>query len=132
MPHRDFDTHRRQAAGERVTFNIRNVDGSDDIFECASDAPGGVMMDVASIGEANRSDQVLAVGKLLDGVLMPESRVRFEKRFRDATNPITLDDAIAIVQWLAQDVYGGRPTTPSSSLPGSASPTGQNSTVAAP
>jgi hypothetical protein len=128
LAHREFNTHRRQASGERVTFNIPNADGTADVFDCAADPPGGVMLDVANISEGSRGEQVLAIGRLLDGVLLPDSRDRFEKRMRDPLNPITLDDAIDVVSWLAQEVYSGRPTVPSSPSAPSALSTGPRST----
>ena len=68
----------------------------------------------------------------LDTVLLPESSVRFAKRMRSAEDPITGADLVETVNWLVGEVYGGRPTTPSSSSPDGSSTTGTSSTDGAP
>lgn len=52
--------------------------------------------------------------QFLDLVLLPESSTRFAERMKSTVNPITLDQAGDVYQWLLAE-YGKRPTKPSTS-----------------
>ena len=64
-------------------------------------------------------------------VLLPESNALFQKRLEDLENPIGLEQAGSVIEWLLEH-YGMRPTEPSSdSSTGPVSPaSGTNSTDA--
>lgn len=93
-------------------------------------------MDVASVSgdpQATNGSKIIAMMGFLDEVLLPESAALFAERFRDPTNPITIEQATDVVTWLASEVYsGGRPTGRSSASANGQPLTGQSSTVAAP
>lgn len=59
----------------------------------------------------NKTEQAM---QFLDLVLMPESATRFSERMKSTVNPITLDQAGDVYQWLLGE-YGKRPTKPSTS-----------------
>jgi hypothetical protein len=129
MIHKVFETQRKAAGGQRVTFEING-----ETYEAAADAPGGALLTAASMEGASPLHQLEALGQFLDAVLFPESRERFEAALRspDSSKNVTLEDAANIVTWLIQEVYVGRPTTQSSGLPNAASPDGMNLTPDAP
>lgn len=108
MPHKDFEADRRIDRGETVTFTL-NGEG----YEAAADAPGGAILDVAATATDDSlpdGRRAMAIGTFLDAVLLPESAERFADRFRDPTNPITLEQATELLTWLVEEVYVGRPT----------------------
>jgi hypothetical protein len=126
-PIKDFTEHH-----ERLLFRI---DG--DEFEAARALPGKVLARFASrfadIEKAGHEQQLDAIGDALGMVLLPDSNARFQKRLEDLENPIGLEQAGRVIEWLLEH-YGMRPTEPSSdSSTGHPSPeSGTNSTDAAP
>jgi len=117
---------------QRVLFRI-----DDDVFEAARALPGKTLARFASrfanVEKAGHEEQINAIGDALGLVLLPDSNARFQKRLEDLENPIGLEQAGRIIEWLMEQ-YGHRPTEPSSdSSTGPASPvSGTNSTDAQP
>lgn len=108
------------------------VGDSDEIFLAAPEAPGGALIDLAKAEDTKPHHAVMAMMNFLDQVLLPDSAVRFAARLRSAEHPITGADVVETTNWLIQEVYGGRPTTPSSDSPDGSSATGTSSTDGAP
>lgn len=117
---------------ERVLFRI---DG--DTFEAARALPGKTLARFASrftnVEKADHETQLDAIADALGLVLLPESNARFQKRLDDLENPVSLEQAGRVIEWLMEH-YGNRPTQPSSdSSTGPTSPApGTNSTDAQP
>jgi hypothetical protein len=125
--HKSFDSNRRGDRGETVTFDLNKT-----TYEAVPDAPGGNLLDVAAIAsDTSKTDaeRARAVAIFLDGVLTDESSAKFAAAFRDKKDPITLPQALEVLQWLIEEVYVGRPTEPSSSSANGRSPNGQPSTA---
>lgn len=125
-PVKDFSRKR-----ERLVFRI-----DEDIFEAATALPGNVLAQFAtrfSNIESIPLDQQLKVfADALGLVLLPESNGRFQKRLDDLENPIELEQASDVIQWLLER-YGLRPTEPSSdSSTGPQSPAPGTSSTDAP
>lgn len=108
------------------------VGATDEFFYAAPDVPGGTLLDFASTDDGPVFDRMVAMMRFLDQVLLPESAVRFAARLRSAADPITTGDVVELCNWLIGDVYGGRPTGPSSSSENGSSPTTSSSTDGAP
>lgn len=113
---RDFTRKR-----ERLQFRI-----DDDIFEAAPAIPGDTLAEFAqrfsNVGDATVAEQMTAMKESIGLVLLPESHARFVKRLADPEDPIELEQAAEVIQWL-MGVYGNRPTQPSSpSVSGQDSP----------
>lgn len=68
--------------------------------------------------------------EFLDLVLEPESALRFAERMRSTVDPITMEQATEVFQWLLGE-YGNRPTKPSNSSAASPEGNGTSSTVGA-
>lgn len=108
----------------------------DDMFYAVGDTPGGVILDLAEIGNtAEGVSKTSSIMAFLDSVLLPESADLFAERMRDTKNPITFEQLIAVFEWLLEEYVGGeetgRPTQgPASSSSGSRR-TGRNSTDSA-
>jgi hypothetical protein len=129
MAHKDFTSARRAEQGESVTFTLNG-----ESYEAAADAPGGALLDIAAqAGDetANDGARAMAIATFLDSVLLPDSAERFADRFRDPLNPITLEQAVEVLQWLVGEVYVGRPTATRSPSANGRSRTGRPSTAAA-
>lgn len=109
-PVKDFS--RKQ---ERLLFRI-----DDDVFEAARALPGEVLVQFAkrysNIEDAPTEQKIDIFKQVLELVLLPESHARFIKRFADLENPIQIEQASDVVQWLMEH-YGKRPTQPSSPSP---------------
>lgn len=115
-PVKDFSRKR-----ERLVFRI-----DDDIFEAATALPGKTLARFAArfadVENIPIDKQLDAFADALGMVLLPESNSRFQKRLDDLENPIELEQASDVIQWLLEK-YGLRPTEPSSdSSTGPASP----------
>lgn len=111
-PVKDFSRQRKR--------HIFRIDG--DVFEAATALPGKVLARFAKrfadIEALPVDEQLDAFADALSMVLLPESDARFQKRLDDLENPIELDQASDVIQWLLEQ-YGLRPTEPSSpSSPG--------------
>jgi hypothetical protein len=125
-PVKDFTRERK-----RLVFRI-----DDDVFEAATALPGKVLSRFAArfadIENVSVDKQLDAFADALGMVLLPESNALFQKRLDDLQQPIELDQASDVIQWLLEQ-YGLRPTEPSSpSSPGSPSlASGTSSTDAA-
>lgn len=117
-------------AHERVLFRI-----NDDTFEAARALPGKTLARFgtrfADIEEAAPEKQLDAIADAIGMVLLPDSNALFQKRLDDLENPIGLEQAGRVIEWLLE-CYGMRPTEPSSpSAAGPASPvSGTSSTDA--
>lgn len=114
---------------EQILFKI-----DDDTFEAKSAIPARVMLNfvkkfAAMTTDSSVEDQLQAFEEVLNLVLTPVSRDRFEERMSDGENPIDISQIEDIVEWLFEQ-YGLRPTKPSEdSAPGPPSPaSGTNST----
>lgn len=117
---------------ERLVFRI-----DDDVFEAARTLPGNVLARFgarfAGIDEKAEPDKAIAaMTDALGLVLLPESNALFQKRLDDLENPISLDQAGRVIEWLMEH-YGQRPTEPSSpSSTGPSSPEPGTSSTDAP
>jgi len=110
--HRDFEQARRVDTGEVVTFTLNGEE-----YSAWPDAPGGLILDLAKASmdtEATNAAQVAAAAAFLEATLVPESAERFAAAMRDPANPITFDQAAAVMEWLLEEAYTARPTEPSS------------------
>jgi hypothetical protein len=126
-PVKDFSRKRKQ-----LVFRI-----DDDVFEAAKALPGKTLARFAArfadIEKTPVDKQLDAFADALGMVLLPESNALFQKRLDDLENPIELEQASDVIQWLLE-CYGLRPTEPSSdSSTGPSSPgSGTSSMDAAP
>jgi hypothetical protein len=106
-PVKDFSRARKQ-----LKFRIDT-----DEFEAAKALPGKTLARFAArfndIENVALDKQLDAFTDALSMVLLPESDARFQKRLDDLENPIELDQASDVIQWLLEQ-YGLRPTEPSS------------------
>ncbi len=107
-----------------------------DTFYAVGDTPGGVILDLAELANAEEGTSRMAViTDFLDGVLLPESADLFAERLRDATNPITFAQLINIFEWLLEEYVGGvdagRPTPEAGSSSNGSRRTGRSSTASA-
>jgi hypothetical protein len=106
-PVKDFSRERK-----RLTFRIDN-----DVFEAATALPGKTLARFAArfadIETMTVDKQLDAFADALGMVLLPESNALFQKRLDDLQQPIELDQASDVIQWLLEQ-YGLRPTEPSS------------------
>lgn len=106
-PIRDFSRKR-----ERLVFRI-----DDDEFEAAKALPGKTLARFAKrfadIEKTPFDEQLNVFADALGMVLLPDSNALFQKRLDDLTNPIELEQASDVIQWLLEH-YGLRPTEPSS------------------
>lgn len=126
VPVKDF-TRKHQ----RLVFKI-----DDDLFEAARALPGETLTEFAKrysdIENAPVDQRIEIFKQVLELVLLPESHDRFIKRFADRENPIQIEQAADVVQWLMEH-YGKRPTQPSSPSPaGQHSPASGTSSMDAP
>jgi hypothetical protein len=127
VPVKDFTRTRK-----RLVFRI-----DDDLFEAATALPGMTLARFAArfadIKDTTVDKQLDVFTDALGMVLLPDSNARFQKRLEDLANPIELEQASQVIQWLLEE-YGLRPTQPSSpsstGLPSPAS--GTSSTDAQP
>lgn len=116
---------------ERLVFRI-----DEDVFEAARALPGKVLARFAGRFadiENTAPDKAMdAITDALGLVLLPESNALFQKRLDDVVNPISLDQAGHVIEWLMEH-YGQRPTEPSSpSATGPSSPASGTSSTDAP
>lgn len=107
-----------------------------DVFYAVGDTPGGVVLDLAEMAEAEAGQgKVKAITEFLDAVLLPESAELFAERMRDQENPIKFPQLISIFEWLLEEYMGGeesaRPTQVRSSSSSTRRPTGRSSTGSA-
>jgi hypothetical protein len=133
MVHKAFATQRRAASGETVSFEL--PEGSGRIYSATPDAPGGVLLVAASIdSETDTGAKLRMLGTILDQVLLPESRDRFEEAFNspDPAINIGMTDVVEVIRWLISEVYVGKATAPASPSPATDSTSGPSSTGAAP
>lgn len=127
VPVKDFSRKRK-----RLLFRI-----DDDVFEAATALPGKTLARFATrftdIEKTPLGEQLNVFADALGMVLLPDSNSLFQERLDDLANPIELEQASDVIQWLLE-AYGLRPTEPSSGsstgLPSPAS--GTNSTDAQP
>lgn len=104
-------------ARKRIQFKI-----DDDVFEASPAVPAEILMDFAAQfsdldpENAPVGKQLEAFRGVLELVLLDDSLTRFSERLRDRRNPIDIDQMEEIITWLFE-VYGLRPTEPSSGSP---------------
>lgn len=105
---KDFSTPTRE-----VKFKI-----DEDIFNAVPDIAGGLLIDfavhAASLSEAELESQPQIFTAMFDLVLFDDSAKLFTERMRDKNRPITISQAMDVVNWLMEQ-YGMRPTQPSES-----------------
>jgi hypothetical protein len=99
---------------------LQNIDGSSATLSDVERAR-------AIATDANKA--VLTMMTMLDELLLPASAARFAERMKSKTEPIDLEQAMGVFQYLISE-YGDRPTTPLSSSSNGHSGTGTSSTVA--
>ena len=102
-----------------------------DTFHVPAVLPAAVAVEFSRMTKMNPNEQFLAIGEVLDIVMLPESAELFARRMRDPSNPIGVEHIAEVVQWLMQE-YGDRPTQPSSDSQASPMTTGTPSTAGAP
>jgi hypothetical protein len=103
---------------EPVVFKV-----GDEEFECLPEIPLDSISDMAKLAQlTNAGDgQLGKIYDFFDGIMVPESAARFRQRGArptpDAPNPrpIGLRHIMVILPWL-MEVYGLRPTEPSSDV----------------
>lgn len=124
----------------------------DDVFYAAPSIGADVLRDVLDMTDATAmqgidiehatpedrrrvasaaSSQTGKTMAFLDNVLEEESARRFAERMRSTTEPITIEQAFQVWQWLIGE-YGSRPTQPSSPSVNGHDGTGTSSTAGAP
>lgn len=109
---REFKTAAKTGTGP-VRFRI---DGED--FYAAAVIPADVWGDLAQFAATQDSKaRVEAIGSFMDSVLLPESRDRLAERMKSTEEPMSLDEVADVLTYLVQEVYGKRPTGPSSASP---------------
>lgn len=107
---------------------------NDDVFECTAELPLSALVEVANmkfdIGTL-KDVGLEPVLKFFDTVMLDDSAKRFRERVDSKTQPIGMRHVMKIIPWLLE-VYGMRPTEPST--PSSESPPsgGTTSTAGAP
>jgi hypothetical protein len=111
---------------EPVTFRV-----APDTFECVPEVSLEVLMEMAEVSQL-QGDPKAQVAKLLaffEGVMTAESYTTFIVRTRrDAEKPIGMRHLIPILQWM-MEVYGLRPTEPSSESADGSIPSDSSSTA---
>lgn len=105
-----------------------------DVFYAVGDTPGGVILDLAEIGNsAEGVNKTSAISEFLDSVLLPDSAELFAQRMRDSENPITFEQLISVFEWLLEEYTGGeetaRPTQAAASSSSGSRRTGRSSTA---
>ena len=108
-----------------------------ELFEAVPDIPAKAMADLAGkatqVGSTtDTTAQWAAIVDIMQSLLVPDSRARFDTRLSDPANPITLQQLIDLFTWLMGEVYGGRPTMPPSPSPATPPDGGTVSTDGAP
>jgi len=81
--------------------------------------PGAAAMLVGGIvgqiqGAATLDEKMLAIGEFFDVMLTDESAKLMQDRLRSKTNPLDINQALEIIEYLTEEI-GARPTVPSSS-----------------
>lgn len=107
---KSFTSAAQRRGGGPVPFEM---DGR--VCYAAAVLPAAAITDLASLAtEGDRDARVVAMSTFLDLVLLPESAEYLSARMRDAADPLALEDVADVVVWLVQEVYGHRPSVPSS------------------
>lgn len=108
-----------------VTFRV-----APDTFECVPEVSLDVLMEMADVAEL-KGDPKSQVAKMLDffdGVMTGDSYERFAARTkRGAEKPIGMRHLVPILQWM-MEVYGLRPTEPSTESAGGSEASDTSST----
>lgn len=111
-----------------------SMDG--DTFEAVPEIPAYVLAElVERFSTATTTDAAAQFKQMLSVIrqlLVPDSRDLFERRLSDGANPISLPQLQELITWLMGEVYGARPTPPSSPSPAPPGGDGQPSTDGAP
>lgn len=115
---------------EPVTFKI-----GPDIFTCVPEVPLDVLMDMAELATGltgtTRKEQMDRVYAFFEGVMEEDSFTTFRTRMqRGAKLPIGMTHFRDIMTWL-MEVYGLRPTQPSSPSPDGSDDSEASSTAGA-
>lgn len=108
-----------------ITFKING-----DTFKAVGDAPGGSIIDLASVvSEEDPIQKLQAIMEFFDMALMPESAELFADRLRDPSRPITFLQAVSVFEYLVEAYTDNvRPTKAQPSSAGGSGPTSQTST----
>lgn len=127
---KDFST-----SPEPVVFEIKP-----DTFVCLPDIPFDVLADLATLGKTDGvvdpAAQLRRMHDFFDVILEPDSAAVFRQRTAKPTidspnpNPIGMKVILEVMQWLTE-VYGLRPTQPSSESADGSSDDEASSTVGA-
>lgn len=104
---------------------------NDDVFYASGDLPGGMIGDLAAVMLLNDTGEKLStIMTFLDNALLEESAELFAQRMRDPNNPITFTQAMAIFEWLIEELTENvRPTQAQSSSQRGRRSTGPRSTA---
>ena len=109
---------------EPITFKMEN-----DVFECLPDIPLDMLVDLADIASVEKGkEQIEKVKELFDAVMTHDSAAKLRERSaKGATQPIGSRLLTQVLPWLLE-VYGLRPTEPSSDSADGSDDTGTSST----
>lgn len=107
-----------------------------ELFEAVPDIPARLMAELAGkatkVGAGDTGTQWDTIVEIMQSLLVPDSRDRFDARLGDPANPITLVQLTDLFAWLMGEVYGARPTLPPSPSPATPPDGGTASTDGAP
>lgn len=99
---------------EPVTFRI-----GPDVFTCVPEVPLDVLMEMSALATAgmentSRTEMMTRIYSFFEGIMMADSYATFRARMsKNAELPIGMFHFRDIMQWM-MEVYGLRPTQPSS------------------
>lgn len=112
---------------EPVTFKME-----DDTFECLPEIPLDAVIEMATLASGtDRAQQMRQVFDFFDGIMTPESAAKLRERSaKGSLQPIGMRLITQVIPWL-MEVYGMRPTQPSSDSPAGSDDTGMSSTAGA-
>lgn len=83
-----------------------------DRFDAIPGVPPSTLQELLEISKSDLQENVQAILKFYEIVLLPESYTTFAERFASKTNPIDVFQCIEIMTWLLEQ-YTARPTMPS-------------------
>lgn len=122
---KDFSRPPRQ-----VKFKVGQQD-----YDAMPALPLGMAVDLGllakSLATGEIAEKIQVMWELFDGLLQGDGGSRLKTQAYDKQDPLDLTQTMSIIAWLLE-VYGLRPTEPSSDSLSGESPTGTSSTDGAP
>lgn len=114
----------------RVTFKVGGYD-----YEAMSRIPLGLALDLGKVARtfasADTEDKLAGLWQFFDAALLGDGGQKIQKQVYDKNDPLDTNQLIEIMNWLLE-VYGLRPTEPSSNSSTGSSESGTSSTDGAP